>query len=1057
MRKVLAFVFLICLIINLSICLSTCKPFLADIGNDLSYLTNTTTIEKAVLEKLVKDNEQIPSLSSDSDKSIIIKLNNPENYELKMPGEQGSSSDIVIFEKDVKGLKGKVPEVNSDYTLESPNSKTLKLIFKEAFLKQNEHGSVNIAPKFNLYNKEGRLFHQEYAFKLRVNSPPPALECKAIGKTQDGTKQYYVLCLEINDMDKSVRAGLLHKDISAITVTPQGGAAQNIPLTVDGNSFNISNSGGVLLPADKVEKLTAEDVTSEGSIYELPKGNEIIYFKTDVEVKGAVKEYAFKLIDQKGLSSPEFKTSTVTNKLPQVRLFKGSASDSNEIRGTDEANADCIHVAENNIAIILLAKTQPGADITGTVERKSGSSYSSVGTVSGITTAAAILPAPETNEYEVLYKITLKSNGTGYNDSDEQIFFVKLTKELFVSFKVEGGNGSLKGRYGTDEKTANGSNSQKFTVSPNGTVTFTAESITGYEVESWTVNGSLVNGSYPFYSLSDIIESKTIAVKFKKKIYTVNFSVEDGNGGSITARLDGQPINTGSSIQVPYGENVTFTAVPEENWEIEKWMFNTSVVNGTNSNYILNVTAGSTVKVKFKKDAVTITAGNDSWKKLKQEAERADGHKVIIINGEITATNSSDNFGEIVINRNLVIEGSSKDDDKLNANHTVDSKAYHRIFTVRSGKKLTLKNLTLTGGGKDINTKLDGAAIYTEGELNIKNCKFENNEAGRDTTGKGGALYINNGICTITNCEFTENSANMGGAVYVEDGECTIGTENGGKTKIYFNEATNGAAVYVASKQNSGCVINDGTIIGGDAELNCNPATGSGGGIFISQEAQCTINAGVIIKNNQAEDGAGIANYGGSLTINGAEDKKVIISHCKAVFETETKRFGGGICIKPYGTTMPNVRITHALIEYNTSYKGGGLYIDRAYLVIKNTVLTSNTATNEGGGIYLEAGILEIADAVTITPSKNADATVKGKNDIYLKDGKKITVKDTLNPEGGIAGRITPESYTEGTSVLDGRAVNTEYSKFTVTPDTSQIPPKSWYIANDGNLTLTQP
>ena len=76
-------------------------------------------------------------------------------------------------------------------------------------------------------------------------------------------------------------------------------------------------------------------------------------------------------------------------------------------------------------------------------------------------------------------------------------------------------------------------------------------------------------------------------------------------------------------------------------------------------------------------------------------------------------------------------------------------------------------------------------------------------------------------------------------------------------------------------------------------------------------------------------------------------------------------------------------------------------------------------------------------------------AKVDTNNDVYLKNGRKITVDGQLNPPlGGVAACITPESYNTTTQVLDGSAVGTEHDKFTVTPKGLEV----WYITATGAL-----
>ena len=79
-----------------------------------------------------------------------------------------------------------------------------------------------------------------------------------------------------------------------------------------------------------------------------------------------------------------------------------------------------------------------------------------------------------------------------------------------------------------------------------------------------------------------------------------------------------------------------------------------------------------------------------------------------------------------------------------------------------------------------------------------------------------------------------------------------------------------------------------------------------------------------------------------------------------------------------------------------------------------------------------------------------------GENDVYLKDGTMIDIKGALTGAATVA-RITPESYTSGTQVLDGDITlgtpQKNYKKFKVTPvSTPQL-----FVGFNGKLTTTQP
>ena len=116
---------------------------------------------------------------------------------------------------------------------------------------------------------------------------------------------------------------------------------------------------------------------------------------------------------------------------------------------------------------------------------------------------------------------------------------------------------------------------------------------------------------------------------------------------------------------------------------------------------------------------------------------------------------------------------------------------------------------------------------------------------------------------------------------------------------------------------------------------------------------------------------------------------------------------------------------------------GGGIYNSGIFEMSGGTI-KSNNAKN-GGGVC-------ISDSGTFTMSGNAK--IEADNDVYLNDSRMITVNGTLTPAGGIAARLTPETYGTTRQVLDGSKVGTEHGKFTVTPKGSE----HWIVGNSGTL-----
>lgn len=246
---------------------------------------------------------------------------------------------------------------------------------------------------------------------------------------------------------------------------------------------------------------------------------------------------------------------------------------------------------------------------------------------------------------------------------------------------------------------------------------------------------------------------QTITFTVKRKEYTVNYSVAGGQG-KIQANSDAPATN--SSVSVVHNGSVTFTAHPDNGWEVDSWKVDGITVSGqTGTTYTLsNVTGNKTVTVKFKPGVFNFTGGGpDAWKRLKEEAAKTEGAHTIVINGEITATTDQDNNGKISIRRELIIK-SSGSSASLNANNLSG------IFDVNN--KLTLENITLKNGTEPGNRT--GAGAYVNSTLIMKGSSAITDCSAH----KGGGVYISNGTLimqdssAITNC-----SAAEGGGVYV--------------------------------------------------------------------------------------------------------------------------------------------------------------------------------------------------------------------------------------------------------------------------------------------------
>ena len=298
----------------------------------------------------------------------------------------------------------------------------------------------------------------------------------------------------------------------------------------------------------------------------------------------------------------------------------------------------------------------------------------------------------------------------------------------------------------------------------------------------------------------------TLKTKYYKilKRHTITFSA---NGGKFAddsttktaAVLHGRMITAPSAS--PAQDGFTFLGWYKEAAGTTAWDFTNDAVTGD-----------ATLYAKWSRYAVVIKPDNpaEAWKKLKEEAAKASGVNVIVIDGEIKATTDSGNNGEITIGRNLTIQGkNSATSDILNANGgTFSVSDSHRIFKVTGGKTLTLKNLTLKGGRAqkaDSSSPLNasGGGILLESgavslsHVTLSGCKAITTAANQ---GQGGGIYVQSGMLALENSTLSANEASKsGGGVYVEGGTFTmdgntvitpstgIDQDKTGKNDVYLN------------------------------------------------------------------------------------------------------------------------------------------------------------------------------------------------------------------------------------------------------------------------------
>ena len=264
---------------------------------------------------------------------------------------------------------------------------------------------------------------------------------------------------------------------------------------------------------------------------------------------------------------------------------------------------------------------------------------------------------------------------------------VSVTFELItyqVTFGVVGGNGSL-------SATVNdGGVSSGAMVRQGRDVVFTARPNTGYRVKEWKVGGDVLEDiKTTTYTLENMTAAVNVTVEFELSTFLLTFSVEDGEGGTITATANGQPVTSGELVN--FGSVVIFEAEPVSGYRITEWYDNGDMYNFGNKEYTINgLSAAHNVVVTFVPITyeVEFKVVNGANGRLDAKVENADIVSVAQVrHGRSVVFTAIPNEGYHVIewtdNNQIVNEtGETYTINNLEKAHTITVEFEIKTFTV---------------------------------------------------------------------------------------------------------------------------------------------------------------------------------------------------------------------------------------------------------------------------------------------------------------------------------------------------------------------------------------
>jgi hypothetical protein len=342
---------------------------------------------------------------------------------------------------------------------------------------------------------------------------------------------------------------------------------------------------------------------------------------------------------------------------------------------------------------------------------------------------------------------------------------------------------------------------------------------------------------------------------------------------------------------------------------------------------------------------------------------------------------------------NLTIDGSGATTpltiDASTIPHLPTDYGYFRVFGHGGSGTLTIKNLTLTGGyvhRASFTYQSSGGCISSIGSVTLVNSTVTNCDvldSGTSFPARGGGVTTN-GDLTLQNSTLSYNSATasgtnaLGGGAYV-GGDLTLKDNSSISHSLAHDfTAARGGGAFVKGKL---------TLQGGSLATNeANSHTDAkGGGAYVVGDTEVSSGGGAIY--DQVNSSNGSAAGGGFYSAGMLTLSKALVAHNKV--HGATFSIGGGAKVAgdfsasyttiAYNAANGNVAYDGALrleglnntiasstISANSSdYNFGGVEALRipgagATLVVSNSTISGNQATNVGGGLYSNSGTTKL-------------------------------------------------------------------------------------------------
>ncbi len=650
--------------------------------------------------------------------------------------------------------------------------------------------------------------------------------------------------------------------------------------------------------------------------------------------------------------------------------------------------------------------------------------------------------------------LTVKASKTGYNDSEEKSYRIKVfSSDIWVKSAGNGGNdttgdGSSAAPFATVQKAVSefasyNKSSGDYKIHVSGTVTGNqtisnalngkASKLTLIGESSGTLDG---NGSGTVLNVTSSVPVtiKSLAIKNGNAIQGGGINI----ASSATVTLDSgtvmesnQATNYGGAIYNGGTLNMTgsvnlYTASNSEKYN-DVYLPSGKYINIVDS---LSATTAATVTPYQWKRGTQVLSGNATTTNCGKFKVSADGWSVVL----------HDSKGKV--DAPLYVKNDGNDSTKKGG---TSSDAYKTISKAASECWDSTKGYTINIVGEVKGTQEIPSTVTTAKAKSIT-------LTGASTpvlngNGSGPVLKVSTTVpVTITSLKITGGKTDYGAGLCVNSGTVKLG--NGvvitGNEASYYGggvHVVRGAKLFVYGS----ALIGDGTTTAASSGNNANSATIGGGGIsnygalylgYSDESTPVALTGGV--KHNYATWGGGIRT---------GENATVLIKS-GSISYNGCANGGGGICL-----SSGSVTITGGTIEGNHAVGGGegggggGILFNQnaTSLDLQGGTFTSNSTGSIGGAINAQK-TFSMSGAVSITCSAQKN------NDIYLSadssNSPSVKIDDDFSGTGSFWISGSSSVYAESYYALTGSKVSSYFCKFRVFKSGTQ----DWTILTSGKM-----